>query len=138
MIGIILSNVPQGLPGEVTVCLTLTAQRMAERNVLCKQLQSVETLGSTSCICSDKTGTLTQNKMTVVSCYLYNKIYPVVNKLNTQSYSLIDNSFETNDAFKKIIMIGSLCSTANLENIKIIDKKEIKLNGEYVDNNCNW
>ena len=64
MIGIIVANVPEGLLITVTVCMALAAQRMAERRVLVKNLQSVETLGSTSCICSDKTGTLTQNKMT--------------------------------------------------------------------------
>ena len=59
MIGIIVANVPEGLLVTVTVCLALTAKRMAEKMVLVKNLESVETLGSTSCICSDKTGTLT-------------------------------------------------------------------------------
>jgi len=59
MIGIIVANVPEGLLATVTVGLTLTAKKMAAKNVLVKQLESVETLGSTSCICSDKTGTLT-------------------------------------------------------------------------------
>lgn len=65
MIGIIVANVPEGLLATVTVSLALTAQRMAGKYVLVKNLESVETLGSTSCICSDKTGTLTQNRMTV-------------------------------------------------------------------------
>lgn len=69
MIGIIVANVPEGLLVTVTVCLALTAKRMAERMVLVKNLEAVETLGSTSCICSDKTGTLTQNKMTVSHIY---------------------------------------------------------------------
>ena len=64
-IGIIVANVPEGLLATVTVSLSLTARRMAEKKVLVKNLESVETLGSTSCICSDKTGTLTQNRMTV-------------------------------------------------------------------------
>lgn len=64
-IGILMANVPEGLPATVTLALALTAKRMAKKMVLVKNLESVETLGSTSCICSDKTGTLTQNRMTV-------------------------------------------------------------------------
>ena len=67
MIGIIVANVPEGLLATVTVCLTLTANRMATKKVLVKNLEGVETLGSTTCICSDKTGTLTQNIMTVAN-----------------------------------------------------------------------
>ena len=65
MIGIIVANVPEGLSMTITLTLALTAKKMAEKFVLVKNMESVETLGSTSCICSDKTGTLTQNKMTV-------------------------------------------------------------------------
>ena len=128
MIGIIVANVPEGLLATVTVGLTITATRMAENIVLVKNLESVETLGSTSCICSDKTGTLTQNRMTIVGTYIYNQSYATQNPLDTEPYKLIDKSFETNDAFKKLIKIGSLCSTANVEPIKIVDKAEIKMN----------
>lgn len=68
-IGIIVANVPEGLLPTVTLALSLASRRMAKRNALIKQLESVETLGSTTVICTDKTGTLTQNKMTVNSVF---------------------------------------------------------------------
>merc|ERR1711970_851819 len=75
LIGIIVANVPEGLLATVTVCLTLTAKRMAAKNCLVKNLEAEETLGSTSAICSDKTGTLTQNRMTVAHMWFDNKIH---------------------------------------------------------------
>jgi len=75
LIGIIVANVPEGLLATVTVCLTLTAKRMAERQCLVKNLEAVETLGSTSVICSDKTGTLTKNTMTVSHCWYDNHMF---------------------------------------------------------------
>mmetsp|Transcript_6695 Transcript_6695/g.10973 ORF Transcript_6695/g.10973 Transcript_6695/m.10973 type:complete len:1087 (+) Transcript_6695:40-3300(+) len=64
-IGIIVANVPEGLLATVTVALAITAQRMHSKNVLVKSTETVETLGSINAIASDKTGTLTQNRMTV-------------------------------------------------------------------------
>ncbi|HII80833.1 MAG TPA: cation-transporting P-type ATPase [Methanosarcina sp.] len=66
-IGIIVANIPEGLLPTVTLALSLASRRMASRNALIKQLESVETLGSTTVICTDKTGTLTQNRMAVSS-----------------------------------------------------------------------
>ncbi len=69
-IGIIVANVPEGLLPTLTMALSVAAQRMAKRHVLVKKLSSVETLGSTTVICTDKTGTLTANQMTVREVWL--------------------------------------------------------------------
>lgn len=83
-IGIIVANVPEGLLCTVTVSLALTAERMAKKQVLVKNLESVETLGSTSCICSDKTGTLTQNRMTLCNMFLAGE--PIDCQINYETY----------------------------------------------------
>ncbi|MDH5299481.1 MAG: HAD-IC family P-type ATPase, partial [Desulfobulbaceae bacterium] len=69
-IGIIVANVPEGLLPTVTLSLAMATQRMARRNALIRHLPSVETLGSATVICTDKTGTLTQNRMEVISVCL--------------------------------------------------------------------
>jgi sodium/potassium-transporting ATPase subunit alpha len=69
-IGIIVANVPEGLLPTVTLALAMGSQRMAKRNALIKHLASVETLGCTTVICSDKTGTLTENRMKVDQFYV--------------------------------------------------------------------
>src|SRR6185295_13132509 len=68
-IGVTVALVPEGLLPTVTLSLALGAQRMAARHALVRRLESVETLGSTSFICTDKTGTLTTNEMTVVEVW---------------------------------------------------------------------
>lgn len=91
-IGIIVANVPEGLLATVTVSLALTAQRMSKKFVLVKNLESVETLGSTSCICSDKTGTLTQNVMTVSQLVYDNKRFDA--SINYSEYTSTDEKYK--------------------------------------------
>eukprot|EP00954_Amorphochlora_amoebiformis_P000625 49402-Amorphochlora_amoeboformis.AAC.2 len=108
-IGIIVANVPEGLLATVTVSLTLTAKRMEKKHVLVKNLEAVETLGSTSVIASDKTGTLTQNRMTVAHLYYNRKIH------NPNEIDRKDPTFQV------LHKLGVCCATAEFKE-KPVDK----------------
>merc|ERR1712012_763702 len=124
LIGIIVANVPEGLLATVTVCLTLTAKRMASKNCLVKNLEAVETLGSTSTICSDKTGTLTQNRMTVAHMWFDNAIHEADTSEDQSGVSMNKNA----QGWKALSRVAALCNRAEFkpgqENIPIL-KREV-------------
>ena len=102
-IGIIVANVPEGLLPTVTLSLTMASRRMAQKNALIKNLESVETLGSTTVICTDKTGTLTQNRLGVNTIYVGGEEFRADDRLVSQA-----------PAFERMLKVMSICNNAYL------------------------
>ncbi|MEN2495986.1 MAG: Sodium/potassium-transporting ATPase subunit alpha-4 [Marteilia pararefringens] len=105
-VSIIVANVPEGLLLTVTVSLSLAAKTMNKRNCRVKDLKCVETLGSVSCICSDKTGTLTENKMSVSNLFFDLEIKPKVNPLSPQGLT----GYEESISWRNLMKISALCN----------------------------
>jgi Ca2+-transporting ATPase len=126
-IGIIVANVPEGLLPTVTLALALGVKRMARRNALVRRLSAVETLSATTVICTDKTGTLTKNEMTVRYLWLPTELTPSDNALTNRLIEVTGAGYDPSSgkvnipqdsetAWKaKVLLIGSaLCSNAKL------------------------
>ena len=125
-----VAAIPEGLPAVITLCLSLGTRRMAERNVIVRKLPSVETLGCTSVICTDKTGTLTMNEMTAVSLMLLEQKDGMRNEvvvehaINGTSYSpvgQIDGILQNeevknrpNGAVADVAAVSALCNDAKI------------------------
>lgn len=128
-IAILIANIPEGLLVTLTACLTLTAKILAKKNCLVKSLDSIETLGSTSVICSDKTGTITQNKMTVMDIWFNDNIVPC----DTDNAPLAGLPFipNDNDAFLLLVQTAALCTVAEFYAVQgnvIIQNRAVKGN----------
>ena len=115
-LGMIVAFVPEGLLPTVTLSLAMGVQRMARRNALVKRLSAVETLGCTTVICTDKTGTLTQNEMTVRELFVAGKRYTVSGNGYAPQGAILesDQVMAANPDLEAFLVAAGLCTNAKL------------------------
>lgn len=118
-ISLSVAAIPEGMPTIVTIVLTLGSQAMARKNALVRQLSSVETLGTTSVICSDKTGTLTQNQMQVMRLWAGGKTWKVTGQGFDPNGSFVDKQgneavIEQGKDLWAMLAVSAYCNEARL------------------------
>ena len=116
-IALAVAAIPEGLPAVVTITLALGVTRLVRKNALIRKLHSVETLGCTNVICTDKTGTLTKDEMTVKEIFVNNKLI----KVTGQGYSTEGLFLDSKPGdYELLLRISSLCNNASISNEKIL------------------
>jgi Ca2+-transporting ATPase len=115
-VALAVAAIPEGLPAVVTISLALGTQRMLKKNALVRKLNSVETLGSTNVICSDKTGTLTKGEMTIKKIYFEGNLYDVSGTgYETIGEFSLENKHIDKIPFAQLLQAGVYCNNAKLQ-----------------------
>lgn len=124
-VSLAVSAIPEGLPAVVTVCLALGVRRMVKRKAIVKRLKSVETLGSVTVICSDKTGTITKNEMTVTEIFANGELITVSGSgYSTKGGFSVDGKKLDTQRIRLLLKTVASCNNATLE---VGDPTEIAL-----------
>lgn len=135
-VSLAVAAIPEGLPAIVTIALALGVQRMIRRKAIVRKLPSVETLGCASVICSDKTGTLTQNKMTVTRLWVNDELIHVTGGGYDPQGSFFQAekqlSFHQKPYVKKMLEYGVLCTNA------VLQKENEREEGFFKKKNAYW
>jgi len=113
-VSLAVAAVPEGLPAVVTITLAIGVQRMVKKNAIIRKLQAVETLGCTTVICTDKTGTLTKNEMTVRKIYADDTLIELTGEGYTPSGEFNSDKDINNESLRFFLQIGALCNDSSL------------------------